>query len=87
MKLFYWGRICGPGGAAACDVFHTFLGAVGAAAHCAAIKNFLKFFIKKQYENLSSLSKRLFRQAGARHNCRTPNSWTASSFAWKPWDF
>jgi len=25
MKLFYWGRIRGPGGAAACDIVHTFL--------------------------------------------------------------
>jgi len=48
--LFYWGRISGPGGKAACDVGHTFLGAAGAAVHCAAIKNSLKFFIKKQYE-------------------------------------
>jgi len=53
MKLFYSGRIRGPGGAAACDVVHTFLGAAGAAAQCAAIKSFLKFFIKKQYDAFS----------------------------------
>jgi len=30
----------------------------------AAIKNFLKFFIRKQYENLPGLAKKPFRQAG-----------------------
>jgi len=29
-----------------------FLRAAGAAAHCAAIKNFLKFFIRKQHEQV-----------------------------------
>jgi len=60
--LFYWGRIRGPGGAAAWDVVHTFLGAAGAAAHCAAIKNFLKSFNKKQYEYEQAP---LFQESGA----------------------
>ncbi len=45
-----------PGGAAAKNAVNTFPGAVGAAAHCAAIKNFLKFFIRKQYYDTDLLS-------------------------------
>jgi len=31
-----------------------FLRAAGAAAHCAAIKNFVKFLIRKQYYHVSN---------------------------------
>jgi len=55
IESFYRGRVNGPAAKPQGNVVHTFLSAGGAAALCAAMKNFLKLFIKKQYEGFSGL--------------------------------
>jgi len=49
MKLLYWGRLRGPGGEAACDAVHTFSARLRRGGAVRRNKNFLKFFIRKQY--------------------------------------